>query len=219
MGLPRARGSASIQPASRDDLFDGGPYVVDPEDATATFDQWFDEPRGKRPVLISDFTVYALYARDAPAVTWCANYLRHTPCGWYRGDTMTSREITTATHRGIHMATLLDRFTNQDGQAVMRLQESPNGAIVDALVAAADEEIAGTYWAGSDIPVVERDGQLWFDRLDNKTDAEIDRIEQDSRLAAARTYAAEATDEQLLAILDAPMSRRDRAAALRKLGA
>jgi len=115
------------------------------------------------------------------------------------------------------MATLIDRFTNQDGQAVMRLQESPTGAIVDALVAAADEEIAGTYWAGSDIPVVERDGQLWFDRLDDKTDAEIDRIEQDSRLAAARTYAAEATDEQLLAILDAPMSRRDRAAALRKL--
>jgi len=62
-------------------LFDEGPYVVDPEDATATFDQWFDERRGKRPVLISDFTMHALYARHPPAVTWCTHYLRQAPCG------------------------------------------------------------------------------------------------------------------------------------------
>lgn len=116
------------------------------------------------------------------------------------------------------MATLMDRFTREDGQAVMRLQDRI-GAVVEALVAPTDEEIAGAYWSGSDVPVVDRDGQLWFDRRDAKTDAEIDQIERDSRLASARTYAPDATDEQLLEIVDAPMSRRERADALRKLGA
>lgn len=115
------------------------------------------------------------------------------------------------------MATLLNRYIRGDGQAVMTLQDGRTGAILDVMVAAADEQIAQEYWAGSQVPVVERDGKLWFDRQDSYTDAEVDQIEKESRLAAARTYAPGATDDQLIAVLDAPMSQRQRVTALRAL--
>jgi hypothetical protein len=115
---------------------------------------------------------------------------------------------------------LLDRFV-LNGQHIIRAQHSPSGECVDVMVASEDARIAGAHWGGSVIPVVRRDGQLWYYRdpaeADPMTDEEVEDMETRLRRAAARKIAPNATDEQIDAIYRRSMSQNQRIAAIRAL--
>lgn len=118
------------------------------------------------------------------------------------------------------MATLLDRFVLGD-HMILRVQMR-NGTIEDVRLpneSAGVREYAGCIWGGNPVPVTRAaDGTLVLDcEPDLMSHDEMEALDRADELRGARKLAAGASDDEIEAVLDEPMSANQRRRALAAL--